>query len=420
MGKGRAPFSKRGPSPSPISQSLFLPQAFQHFAGGLEHVVEVLVAEPVLEGEGNLAVEEGVGVGAVGLAEAEFLVEVVTVERDVLHHALDALFLGNGVHEGVALAVPHAAREQVVIVAGGIVAEELQLGVILEGVDEADGPGALFGVDPVDALKHLDAEGAFDLAEAVVVGPEHVAVEHGHVHVAHRRGPVVGPGLGIAAVPVVAQGGDQRGELRVLDDQHAAFAERGEVLVGMEREDRHVAPRAGLDAVDVRADGLGRVLDDEHVVLFRHFHDRGHVRHIAVKMHDDDGFGFGRDALFDGFGVDHVRDGIDVRPDELRALLGERVGRGRERVRRDDDFIAGLEVAELRGKLERGHAVHHRKAMLGPDVLAERLLEGLKVFALRQRFRVPHGFHDHRDLVFGVLDRTSAEIHFDVHMLSCL
>lgn len=128
--------------------------------------------------------------------------------------------------------------------AGGVVAEELQLGVILERVDETDGPGALFGVDPVDAFKHLDAEGTLDFAEAVVVRPEHVAVEHGHVHIAHRRGPVVGPGLGIAAVPVVAQGGHQRGELRVLDHQHAALAERGKVLVGMEREDRHVAPRA--------------------------------------------------------------------------------------------------------------------------------------------------------------------------------
>ena len=89
-------------------------------------------------------------------------------------------------------------------------------------------------------------------------------------------------------------------------------------------------------------------------------------------------------------------------------------------MRRDDDFIAGLEVAELRGKLKRGHAVHHRKAMLGPDVFAERLLEGLQMLALRQRFRVPHGFHDHSDLFFGVLDRTSAEIHFDVHKMSCL
>jgi len=137
-------------------------------------------------------------------------------------------------------------------------------------------------------------------------------------------------------------------------------------------------------------------------------------------VHDDDSFRFGRDALFDGFGVDHMRDGIDVRPDELRALLGVGVGRGGEGVRGDDDFIAGLEVAELRGKFKRGHAVHHRKAMLGPDVLAERLLEGLQMLALRQRFRVPHGFHDHSDLVFGVLDRTSAEIDFDVHKMSCL
>ena len=152
----------------------------------------------------------------------------------------------------------------------------------------------------------------------------------------------------------------------------------------------------------------------------RHFHDRGHVRHVAVQVHDDDRFRFGRDALFDGFGVDHMRDGIDVRPDELRALLSVGVGRGGEGVRGDDDFIAGLEVAELRGKLKRGHAVHHRKAMLGPDVLAERLLEGLQMLALRQRFRVPHGFHDHSDLVFGVLDRTSAEIDFDVHKMSCL
>lgn len=35
--------------------------------------MEVLFAEPVLEGEGYLAVEEGVGVGAVGFPSPSFL-----------------------------------------------------------------------------------------------------------------------------------------------------------------------------------------------------------------------------------------------------------------------------------------------------------------------------------------------------------
>ena len=89
-------------------------------------------------------------------------------------------------------------------------------------------------------------------------------------------------------------------------------------------------------------------------------------------------------------------------------------------MRGNDDFIAGLEVAELRGEFEGGHAVHHRETVFGSDVFAERLLEPLKVLALRQRLGAAHGFHDHRDLVFRVPDRASAEIHFDVHMLSCL
>lgn len=106
MGGGGGVFFRKALPPLQSSHKfLFLPQTFQHFAGGLEHVAEVLFAEPVLEGEGYLAVEEGVGVGAVGFPESELLVEIVAVERDVLHHALDALFFGNGVHEGVALAV---------------------------------------------------------------------------------------------------------------------------------------------------------------------------------------------------------------------------------------------------------------------------------------------------------------------------
>ena len=190
--------------------------------------------------------------------------------------------------------------------------------------------------------------------------------------------------------------------------------------MGVEGEDGHVAPRAGFHAVHFRADGLGRVLNDEQVMPFRQRHDRGHVRYVAVEVHDHDGLCFRGDALFDGFGADHVRDGVHVRPDEFSALLGVGIGRGGEGVGGDDHLVARLEVAKLRGEFEGGNAVHDREAVLGPDVFPERLFKALKVFALRQRLGAAHGFHDHRDLLFRVPDRASAEIHFDVHSLSCL
>ena len=113
----------------------------------------------------------------------------------------------------------------------GVHAVEFQLRKVRQAVDKAQGPGALFVVDLVDAFQQFGPQGAFHFAQAVVVGLEHAAVQQGHVHIAHGRLPVVWARKVVGAVAVVAQGRHQGRQLGVANIEHAAFAQGGEVFV---------------------------------------------------------------------------------------------------------------------------------------------------------------------------------------------
>ena len=185
--------------------------------------------------------------------------------------------------------------------------------------------------------------------------------------------------------------------------------------MGVEGKDRHVAPRAGLHAGHVRADGLGRVLDDENAARARQIHDRGHVRHIAVEMDHDNGPGAGRENLFQGFGADHAGDGVNVRPDQFCPLLEVGIGRGREGVRGHDNLVAGPEPAQLGRKLQGRNPVHGGEALARAEIVGKALLEGAHVLALGEGFAMPHHLGHDGDFLFRVQDAPAAEIHSEIH-----
>ena len=298
-----------------------------------------------------------------------------------------------------------------------ILAQELKLGEILQPVDKAHGPRALEVIDGIDAFEKLGAKRALDFAEAVVVGLQPFAVQHGHIHVAHGRLPVIRALKIVGAVPVVAQHGDDGPELRVLQIEHATFAESGEILVRMEGEDAHVAERAGLLSVHLGADGLGCVLDEDDAAVMAEFCDGGHVRHVAVEVHDHDGLGTGRHGSGYGLGRGHVRMQIDVAPLNLRALLDIRIRGSGERVRRDDQLVAIFEAAELGGHLKgRGSVADSEAAAFFHALIArKRGLKLLEVMSLGKRLCVAHGFDNSGDFIFRVTDGTAAEINSEFH-----
>ena len=310
-----------------------------------------------------------------------------------------------------------------------ILAQELKLGEILQPVDKAHGPRALEVIDGIDAFEKLGAKRALDFAEAVVVGLQPFAVQHGHIHVAHGRLPVIRALKIVGAVPVVAQHGDDGPELRVLQIEHATFAESGEILVRMEGEDAHVAERAGLLSVHLGADGLGCVLDEDDALGrgngLHHGAQAeddgggvlGHVRHVAVEVHDHDGLGTGRHGSGYGLGRGHVRMQIDVAPLNLRALLDIRIRGSGERVRRDDQLVAIFEAAELGGHLKgRGSVADSEAAAFFHALIArKRGLKLLEVMSLGKRLCVAHGFDNSGDFIFRVTDGTAAEINSEFH-----
>ena len=94
----------------------------------------------------------------------------------------------------------------------------------------------------------------------------------------------------------------------------------------VEGEHGHVPEAARLFAVHFRADGLGRVLNENQAALPAEGRYGGHVRHIAVEMDHHHGPGFGGQNFFDALGRDHAGVRVHIGPDQARALFKIGIG----------------------------------------------------------------------------------------------
>ena len=127
-------------------------------------------------------------------------------------------------------------------------------------------------------------------------------------------------------------------------------------------------------------------------------------------MNNHDGPGARGEASFDGLRGNNTGLQVNIGPYQPGALLHEGIGRGGVGMGGDDHLVARIELAQLRGQFEGVRGRSHRK---GPTTAVlkrqERMLELVAVTPLRQRRRLPHGFHDYADFVIGVIMGTAAE-----------
>ena len=171
-----------------------------------------------------------------------------------------------------------------------------------------------------------------------------------------------------------------RAFLAVGRDQ-AAVAEAAQVLAREETEGTELAEAAGHLAVDVGAERLRAVLDDDQAPVVAEFFQCIHVHRLAEQVHRDHGPGFRRDRLLDLVQIDVEGVGVDVHEHRRRADIADGLGRGDEGERRGDDFVAfadaGRGQREVQGVGTRGHA----DRVFDAEVVGGFLLKGLHVRA---------------------------------------
>ncbi len=150
---------------------------------------------------------------------------------------------------------------------------------------------------------------------------------------------LVGPG------PVVAHGANPSGDLVVVGDQRPGVAEPAQGLGRIEAERPPGPEPAGRPAVQLRAQGLGGVLEHLKAVAFGDIQDLVHGADPAIDVHRHDGAGGRRDRRLHRLGRDQPV--IIGALDRDRYAAGEmdRLGGGDKAVGREDDLRARLQPA---------------------------------------------------------------------------
>ena len=144
----------------------------------------------------------------------------------------------------------------------------------------------------------------------------------------------------LARLPPIPKHPDGVGVLRIVGDHGAALAIGAQVLTGVEAETTQVAHTAGPPALVLGAMGLGGILDHHQVAPAGDLQNRIHVGRLAIEMHRNNGFRFGRDGGFDLRGVDGVRRGVDVHENRRGPGVTDGRDRGYEGEGRGDDFVS--------------------------------------------------------------------------------
>ena len=208
-----------------------------------------------------------------------------------------------------------------------------------------------------------------------------------------------------AAAPLVAEALELPVEIRVLRDEHAAFA-RGDLLVGVEGKRAHVTDRADVTSAPLGAEGFAGVFDDPQVVSARDVHDGVHVRGPPEDVHRQDGPRPGCDPALDRRRIEVERHRVDVHEHRDRVDEQGAIGRRDEAERRRDDLVARPKVERLHREVQRGRSAAHRGREARAGVVAERALELPDLGTEAEKRRAEHA--DHR-LDIGLGDVRTAQ-----------
>src|SRR5204863_737841 len=131
-----------------------------------------------------------------------------------------------------------------------------------------------------------------------------------------------------------------RGEIGIICGDHAAVTEPAQIFGGIETEAARVPNGTGAFLIQFRPDRLGRIFNDEKIVLPRQLHNGKHVGHLAEKVDGNKNPGAGSDPGFDSIAVDIEGSRVDIYKNRPRSEPRNRTGSSEKAVWSGDDFIA--------------------------------------------------------------------------------
>ena len=115
--------------------------------------------------------------------------------------------------------------------------------------------------------------------------------------------------------------------------------------------------------------------------------------------------------LLDCLGVDVQGPRVDVDEDRHRSKQSERVGRRDEREVGNDHLIAGLEVGEQPGHLERGRARGRNQSPVTAQSTLQRIGTSARELAIPRKLSAGQGIVDICVLIAGELRAVEWDLH---------
>ncbi len=319
----------------------------------LDNAVLVGLAEVGVEGQAQDLAAGLLGVGKVFLGAGQMGKDRLGVQRlAVVDGAGDASGL-----EGLAERFAVFRADGVLGVDVGISGQRCRgLDTILQGLGVA-GPDLLAEGDLLVAeigKLRLDNRGLQGIAAAV--GAEQVV------------------GLALLAA-VVGDSADALGQGGIGGEDGPPVAIAAERLGRKKAGGGDMADGARLATVLLRAEALGRVLDEFQPMLFREGLKRRVVGHLTKEVDSDDGSGARRDGLLDLGGIDIISDRIDVGKDRRGPHQSDGLGRADPGEGCSDDFVAGADPEPAQGHFQGHGAAGDRDAVEGLGRAAEKFSE---------------------------------------------
>lgn len=215
---------------------------------------------------------------------------------------------------------------------------------------------------------------------------------------------------------VGADGAHFVGERIIAGEKGAAFAVAAERFCGKEAGAGYFGDATTAFAVLGRAETLGSVFNDGHIMFCANAIDGVAIGHLAKEADRNDGFGARGDGGFDLADVDVVSVGLDVDENGFRADEQDDFSSADPGERDGDDFVARADVECAQGDFEAVGAAGDGEAMTGLGILGQRLFE-LGVFRAENVLAVFENFFYARvdfGLVTAVLGLEVDEVHLSL------
>ena len=191
-------------------------------------------------------------------------------------------------------------------------------------------------------------------------------------------------------LPVLAHQAEPLRQPVVVRHDRATVAQGGEILRRVEAEAAEPADRARVPAAQLRADGLGAVLDHDHVARLAELDDRIHVGALAVEVDRDHRSRPYAERAAHGVEVHCPRFRLNVAEHRRRTGALDRRHRRHTGVRLSDDLVPRTESERPQRELYRVRSGRDPHRVGGGERRREFLLEGPSLAAEHEPAAVEH------------------------------